>query len=228
MKSLESLLEAEKIQIALITETKLREKQKINIKGYKWIGKNRKQKDGGGVGILIAKNIEKHVLEDNTGEEYEDLESKWIKLESRPKNISIGVFYGPQENEKVEKTKEIFEKLENQITQKLTENELIIGGDFNAKLEIIKPTEKQEQSRNGKILQDLITKKDLDPISKKADIGTWTRFEWNNKGKKINSGLYHHNKTNSKKHHPHNCGRKGKQKDIWKQQERNRPQHNNN
>ena len=184
MKSLESLLEAEKIQIALITETKLREKQKINIKGYKWIGKNRKQKDGGGVGILIAKNIEKHVLEDNTGEEYEDLESKWIKLESRPKNISIGVFYGPQENEKVEKTKEIFEKLENQITQKLTENELIIGGDFNAKLEIIKPTEKQEQSRNGKILQDLITKKDLDPISIKADIGTWTRFEWNNKEKK--------------------------------------------
>ena len=124
------------------------------------------------------------MLEDNTGEEYEDLESKWIKLESRPKNISIGVFYGPQENEKVEKTKEIFEKLENQITQKLTENELIIGGDFNAKLEINKPTEKQEQSRNGKILQDLITKKDLDPISIKADIGTWTRFEWNNKEKK--------------------------------------------
>ena len=147
IKSLESLLEAEKIQVALITETKLKEKQKINIKGYKWIGKNRKQKDGGGVGILITKNIEKHVLEDNTGEEYEDLESKWIKLESRPKNISIGVFYGPQENEKVEKTKEIFEKLENQITQKLTENELIIGGDFNAELEINKPTEKQEQSR---------------------------------------------------------------------------------
>ena len=132
---------------------------------------------------MIAKNIEKHVLEDNTGEEYEDLESKWIKLESRPKNISIGVFYGPQENEKVEKNKEIFEKLENQITQNLTENELIIGGDFNAKLEINKPTEKQEQSRNGKILQDLITKKDLDPISIKADIGTWTRFEWNNKEK---------------------------------------------
>ena len=81
------------------------------------------------------------------------------------------------------KTKEIFEKLENQITQKLTENELIIGGDFNAKLEINKTTEKQEQSRNGKMLQDLITKKDLDPISIKADIGTWTRFEWNNKEK---------------------------------------------
>ena len=70
--------------------------------------KNRKHKDEGGVGILTAKKpIEK--LEDNTGEEYEDLESKWIKLESRPKNISIGVFYGPQENEKLEQTKEIYE-----------------------------------------------------------------------------------------------------------------------
>ena len=80
-------------------------------------------------------------------------------------------------------SKEICEKLGNQITQKLTENKLIIGGDFNAKLEINKPREKQEQSRNGKILQDLITKKDLDPKSIKADIGTWTRFEWNNKEK---------------------------------------------
>ena len=36
-------------------------------------------------GNTDSKSIEKHVLEDNTGEEYEDLELKWIKLESRPK-----------------------------------------------------------------------------------------------------------------------------------------------
>ena len=81
------------------------------------------------------------------------------------------------------KNKEIFEKLENQITQKLRENEMIIRGDFKANLEINKPTEKQEQSRHYKILQDLITKEDLDPISIKADKVTWTRFEWNNKEK---------------------------------------------
>ena len=184
IRSLESLLEAEKIQIALITETKLKEKQKINIKGYKWIGKNRKNKDGGGVGILITKDLEKHVLEDNNGEDHESVETQWIKLECRPKNISIGVFYGPQENEKLEKTKEIYEKLENQITQKLMENEMILGGDFNAKLKIEKQTEKQKQSRNGKILQELINRKDLDPITTKANLGTWTRYEWNNKEKK--------------------------------------------
>ena len=184
IRSLESLLEAEKIQIALITETELKEKQKRNIKGYKWKGKNRINKDGGGVGILITKDLEKHVLEDNNGEDHESVETQWIKLECRPKNISIGVFYGPQENEKLEKTKEIYEKLENQITQKLVESEMILGGNFNTKLKIEKQTEKQEQSRNGKILQELINRKDLDPITTKANLGKWTRYEWNNKEKK--------------------------------------------
>ena len=64
------------------------------------------------------------------------------------------------------------------------ENEMILGGDFNAKLKIEKQTEKQEQSRNGKILQELINRKDLDPITTKANLGTWTRYEWNNKEKK--------------------------------------------
>ena len=47
-------------------------------------------------------------------------------------------------------------------------------------------------------------------------------------GKKINDGLYNCNKTKSSKYHPHKSGRKRKQKFIWKQQEGNRPQHNNN
>ena len=47
-----------------------------------------------------SKNIE--ILKGNIGEEFEDMESKWIKLESKPIKISIGVFYGPLENEKLE------------------------------------------------------------------------------------------------------------------------------
>ena len=70
------------------------------------------------------------------------------------------------------------------MTQKLAEIEMILGGDFNAKLKIETQKEKQEQSRNGKILQELVNEKDLDPITTRADEGTWTRFEWNNKDKK--------------------------------------------
>ena len=46
--------------------------------------KNRKEK-GGGVGILIAKNIEIHVVEDISGEDHKRLAIKWINLQCRPK-----------------------------------------------------------------------------------------------------------------------------------------------
>ena len=91
----------------------------------------------------------------------EIIESKWITLECRPKNIAIGVFYGPQENEKIEKVKDIYHTLETQINQKIKTNEIILGGDFNAKLEINNEKGKQTISRNGKIMQEVIDNTNL-------------------------------------------------------------------
>ena len=42
IKSLESLLTTEKIHVAIITETMFKNKEAYNIKGYKWIARNRK------------------------------------------------------------------------------------------------------------------------------------------------------------------------------------------
>ena len=184
LDSIESLLTAVNIHIALISETKLTKNQKINIKGYKWIGKSRKHKEGGGVGILLSNEIAKHAKEDNSSDEEENLEALWITLECRPRNISIAVFYGPQENEKHEKVKEIYEKFENQIKQKSKNNEIIIGGDFNAKLAFDIDNTQQKESRNGKILQELTDRNNLEPITLNAEKGIWTRHEWNNKEKK--------------------------------------------
>ena len=47
----------------------------------------------------IIKNAQ-NITEDNSSDEHEHLETKWIKLECRPNNIAIGVFYGPQESGK--------------------------------------------------------------------------------------------------------------------------------
>ena len=102
--SIESLLKATKASIALISETRLDKNQQINIKGYNWIGKNR-NRNGGGVGILIKNTIAQQTKEDTTADEHPDLETKWITLETRPKNIAKGVFYGPQEGERIDKTK---------------------------------------------------------------------------------------------------------------------------
>ena len=106
IKSLESLPASEKIDIALITETKLKGTDNINIKGYKCTAKNRKS-DGGGVCILVCNRIANSTTEDNECDDKEHIEIKWINLKSRPRNIAIGVFYGPQINDKAEKIKDI-------------------------------------------------------------------------------------------------------------------------
>ena len=175
IKSLETTLNTAKISIALITETQLKKNEQISVKGYRWIHKPRPNNNGGGVGILVAEKIAQNTTEDNSGEDHDQVETKWIKLECRPKNIAIGVFYGPQENEKIEKVKEIYTALNNQIAQKAQTNEIIIAGDFNAKLLIDTDNHKQSESRNGKLLKDLIANNNLTPINLKPDHGMWTR-----------------------------------------------------
>ena len=175
IKSLESLLQAEKIDIALITETKMRKGDQISIKGYRWIEKQRTGNKGGGVGILVSEKIANNTTENNNLDDHELLESKWIRIECRPRNIAVGVFYGPQENEKVEKVKEIYNALSHQLHQIKDECDIILAGDFNAKLKISKENCEQAESRNGKILQEMITENNLTPATINADHGIWTR-----------------------------------------------------
>ena len=42
-----------------IAETNLKQNEHIAVKGYKWVGKIRQERDGGGVGILIKRYINK-------------------------------------------------------------------------------------------------------------------------------------------------------------------------
>ena len=130
---------------------------------------------GGRVGILISERIAQSTIEDNECEEHEHLESKWIRLECRPKNIAIGVFYGPQENEKIDKVQEIYSALNNQINQQAENNEIITAGDFNAKLAIDRENCSQPVSRNGKILTNIITDNNLIIASLQANHGIRTR-----------------------------------------------------
>lgn len=90
IKSLESMLNVVKIDIALIPETKLENQTKINIKGYKWITRNRKTIKVGGIGILASARIANSVTDDDSSDPGELTEIQWIKLECRPKNIAIG------------------------------------------------------------------------------------------------------------------------------------------
>ena len=147
----------------------LKKGDQISIKGYRWIERPRPNK-GGGEGILIVEKIANITSDDIKCEEHE---IKWIRLESRPKNIAIGVFYGPQENQKIEKVQEVYTALNNQINQQTEENEVIIAGvfKFNAKLEVNREDCIQIMSRNGKILNDIIWENNLKPVNLTADYG---------------------------------------------------------
>ena len=82
IRSLESLLDAYKIDIVLISETMLKNNEQLNIKGYKWVGKNRRNRNGGGVGILISSKYAGSTTEITHLESNENLEAVWIRLET--------------------------------------------------------------------------------------------------------------------------------------------------
>ena len=59
-------------------------------------------------------------------------------------------------------------------------NEVIIAGDFNAKLQINSNSCKQHISRNGKLLREIMDNNDLTPANLKSNHGIWTRVNRKN------------------------------------------------
>ena len=104
-------------------------------------------------------------------------EIQWVKIKTKHNTITVGNFYGPQENEKRQKVKTIYRNLRTQIIQAKQECPVILTGDFNAKLHITKQGNTiQNESNNGKIMQNEILKgAGMYPASTHPTIGTWTR-----------------------------------------------------
>ena len=80
----------------------------------------------------------------------------------------------------MENAKDIFTALGHQIAQKAQNNEVIIAGDFNAKLQINSNSCKQHISRNGKLLREIMDNNDLTPANLKSNHGIWTRVNRKN------------------------------------------------
>ena len=98
-----------------------------------------------------------------------------FKLNAGPKTYPLEYYMAPQVNEKIEKVRQIYNALDIQIKQKSMNNEVIPAGGFNAKLQVNNPHVKQEESRNGKILKEVIKDNSLYPISLDATQGMWAR-----------------------------------------------------
>ena len=87
----------------------------------------------------------------------------------------IGVYYGKQEDEAIDVVEREFSQLRTQLTKLKARGPIVLSGDFNAKIKIMENEVKQQTSRNGKMLEDMLNQLDLTPISVKFEHGTWTR-----------------------------------------------------
>ncbi len=174
-KSLKSALEEQQTTIALLAETKL-EKETPSITGYQWLPRHRKEKKGGGVAILYSNDIKNNITEVK-GLDENDLEVKWAEMKSGKKKMYIGVYYGLQERAPKEEVQREFDTLKTHINKLKQDGDVILAGDFNAKLELNIPDKNiyQSTSRNGEMLKELLEDTDSQAINTKNNVCEWTR-----------------------------------------------------
>ena len=167
--SLIAATEATKAQIIGLAETKL-SKNTPKVEGYRWINRPRPNSTGGGVALLIRDDIH-HLTEKVEDLEDEDQEVVWVKIKNPRNSVYVGVFYGPQEKCSNEEAERQYAQLTAQINKLRAEGQIILMGDFNAKLTIENINIKQGQTRNGKLLEKMLDETQTTPVSLKADKG---------------------------------------------------------
>ena len=181
-KSLTTAAQTNNSHVITLPETKITT-HPPKITGYSWHTKNRNHNQGGGVAILIRDDL-KHTCQQVTDLEDQDQDICWIKMQTNNSAIHIGIYYGKQEQAPEEQIKKEFSKLTTQVNKLKQNGEVILTGDFNAKLEVNKDQAKQKQSRNGKIMAEFLQNTGLQPMSLEAKTGIWTRVNRNNQTEK--------------------------------------------
>jgi hypothetical protein len=182
---LKNILLSEEIDFALITETKCTGVTP-NIPGYTWISRKAKENKSGGLGIVVRNGLSSQLntitsMKNNE----EDLEVLWVKVNTpADKPLALGVFYGKQENRKDEEIEAQFKALLTDIHLLMQDHRIILAGDFNAKLKIHKMAVKQEESQNGRWLQELIEVSQMQVITLENENGQWTRVNRANPSEK--------------------------------------------
>ena len=182
IKSLTDVMEITDSDVIILTETK-GEPPLIN--NYTWYTKNRQQGKGGGIAIAIRNEKAKYadIVKDI---EQTDMEIIWVKLEIPGTKTTdfIGCYYGPQESCKKDEVERQYSIMTTQIHTLKKEGNIILAGDFNAKLEIDESNHKQKESRNGKILKELIKETNCQAVNLKSETGLWTREHRKNQKEK--------------------------------------------
>ena len=103
-------------QIIALTETWLNDinKDNFNLPGYDYIGSNRENKRGGGVGMYVSKQLQYKTRNDISINVENRIETSFIEIcTSKGKNVIVGTIYRPPNN-----TIDTFENLMKRILVK--------------------------------------------------------------------------------------------------------------
>ena len=176
IKSLESVTEA--IQPDVITLTEVKSQTIPSIKNYSWIHKKREKGKGGGLAIGIHHKTKQIPMEQLTEEDDDtEIEILWSKIIKGNNAYHIGVYYGKQEGHNEEAVEDEYSKLTTQINRLRMQGEIILTGDFNAKLQVTQNNKQiQKESRNGRIMKNMIKNTDLKVTTlNNITRGIWTR-----------------------------------------------------
>ena len=138
----EKVIIASDLDLLCVCETFLRGNDGINIPGYRWFGNNRLNiskravRGSGGVGILIKDSLFNKYSIDIVDKNYEDI--IWVsctQTKDPDQVLYICVCYlPPASSSRGDKSHEFFDILKQQILQFQVNGEIIICGDFNARI----------------------------------------------------------------------------------------------
>ena len=97
MKSLKEIVYSTECDLYSVTEMNLKQNENIVVKGYKWVGKIREERNGGGNGILIKDTLINDItIEPITAKNIEVL---LLKLNlNNSEYLVIMIYYGKQES----------------------------------------------------------------------------------------------------------------------------------
>ena len=182
--TLKSIIEEKKPTIVCITETHLSERDEFKLKGYR-IYRNNRNEDGGGIIVAVKQFLEHETSEVAKVQDIE--ETLWLKIENKKLNLRLGVIYGPQESEKKEDIESTYDRMQEQINAAKINNEnIVIVGDFNAKINIKTNEHEQKESKAGKILEQFVKRNNLLIVNRsKKSKGLWTRVDPSTQGKSV-------------------------------------------
>jgi exonuclease III len=133
---IEDILSEAKPELLLMTETQLKNNVGIKFEGYRFFGRSRSEKSGGGVGILVKDEVSHSVAPHFSQRE---IEIMWLSIRRKNRSpVHFGIYYGKQESRtNKEEIEYEMDLLHEEITEMKNEGEVMLLMDGNGKIGLL-------------------------------------------------------------------------------------------